>query len=45
MKVPSHAVLVSPADDIAPDGTQVVCAVPVSQSDIWLIENFDPEVN
>ena len=31
--------------DIAPDGTRVVCAVPVSQSDIWLIENFDPELN
>jgi len=31
--------------DIAPDGTQVVCVVPVSQSDIWLIENFDPELN
>jgi Tol biopolymer transport system component len=31
--------------DITPDGTQIACAVPVTQGDIWLIENFDPELN
>ena len=31
--------------DITPDGTQIVAAVPVTQADIWLIENFDPDLN
>ena len=31
--------------DIAPDGTQIAVAVPVTQADIWRIENFDPELN
>ncbi len=31
--------------DISPDGTQIVAAVPVTQADIWLIENFDPHLN
>jgi Tol biopolymer transport system component len=31
--------------DVSPDGTRIACAVPVTQADIWLIENFDPELN
>jgi len=31
--------------DIAPDGNRVAVAVPVTQADIWLIENFDPALN
>jgi Tol biopolymer transport system component len=31
--------------DITPDGTRIVAAVPVTQADIWLIENFDPDLN
>jgi Tol biopolymer transport system component len=31
--------------DITPDGTRIAVAVPVTQADIWLIENFDPERN
>ncbi len=31
--------------DITPDGTRVAVAVPVTQADIWLIENFDPSLN
>ena len=28
--------------DVAPDGTRVAVSVPVTQADIWIIENFDP---
>lgn len=28
--------------DVAPDGNRIAVAVPVTQADIWLIENFDP---
>ena len=31
--------------DITPDGSRIAVAVPVTQADIWLIENFDPELN
>jgi serine/threonine protein kinase/WD40 repeat protein len=31
--------------DIAPDGMTIAAAVPVRQADIWLIENFDPELH
>jgi len=33
-------------DDITmtPDGKRLVCAVAISQSDIWMMENFDPAV-
>ena len=31
--------------DIMSDGTRIAVAVPVTQADIWLIENFDPELN
>ena len=31
--------------DITPDGTRIAVAVPVTQADIWLIENFDPDLN
>jgi len=27
-----------------PDGTEIVCDVNETQSDAWLMENFDPEV-
>jgi len=30
--------------DMTPDGRRVVCAVRESVSDVWLMENFDPEV-
>ncbi|RPI72899.1 MAG: serine/threonine-protein kinase [Ignavibacteriales bacterium] len=30
--------------DITTDGKTIVCAVPEFNSDIWMIENFDPEV-
>ena len=29
---------------MTPDGKHIVCAVTETQSDIWLMENFDPEV-
>jgi Tol biopolymer transport system component len=29
--------------DITPDATRIVCNVPESQADAWLVENFDPE--
>ncbi|MFQ5639154.1 MAG: protein kinase [bacterium] len=29
---------------MTPDGKHIVCAVTEAQSDIWLMENFDPEV-
>jgi serine/threonine protein kinase len=31
--------------DVTPDGTTIAASVPVSQGDIWLIENFDPELD
>ncbi len=30
--------------DMYPDGKKIVCAVGESQSDAWLMENFDPDV-
>ena len=30
--------------DITPDGKTLVCAVPEVNSDVWMIENFDPDV-
>jgi hypothetical protein len=27
-----------------PNGKRVVCSVSETQSDVWLMENFDPEV-
>jgi hypothetical protein len=27
---------------VAPDGTRVVCSVPEGESDIWVVESFDP---
>jgi len=30
--------------DVTPDGNRVAVAVPETQADIWLIENFDPDV-
>jgi len=29
--------------DISPDGKKIVCTVPETQSDAWLMANFDPE--
>ncbi len=29
---------------MTPDGKMIVCVVPETQSDVWLMENFDPEV-
>ncbi|HEX9973967.1 MAG TPA: hypothetical protein VGD14_17990, partial [bacterium] len=31
--------------DITGDGDKIVCAASETKSDIWLMENFDPEVN
>ncbi len=31
--------------DIRPDGARIAVAVPVTQADVWRIENFDPELN
>jgi Tol biopolymer transport system component len=31
--------------DVTADGNQIVAAVPVTQADIWLIENFDPDLH
>jgi Tol biopolymer transport system component len=31
------------AVDVAPDGQRIVCAVPETQADLWLVENFDLE--
>jgi len=31
--------------DITRDGTRIAVAVPTTQADIWLIENFDPELH
>ena len=28
---------------MTPDGKIIICAVTVAQSDIWVMENFDPE--
>jgi len=30
--------------DITPDGKIIVCAIPETNSDVWMIENFDPDV-
>ena len=31
--------------DITPNSGQIAVAVPVTQADIWLIKNFDPELS
>ena len=41
----TNTVTTSGGIDITPDGTQVVAAVPVTQADIWLLENFAPDLN
>lgn len=30
---------------VTADATRIACVVPVARSDIWLIENFDPETS
>ncbi|MHC4137975.1 MAG: hypothetical protein ACYS0K_23785 [Planctomycetota bacterium] len=30
---------------VSPDGKKLVITVPQSQSDVWLVENFDPEAD
>jgi serine/threonine protein kinase len=30
--------------DITPDGKTIVCAIQETNSDVWMIENFDPDV-
>jgi Tol biopolymer transport system component len=30
--------------DITPDGKTIVCAIEETNSDVWMIENFDPDV-
>jgi Tol biopolymer transport system component len=30
--------------DITPDGNTIVCSVPETNSDVWMIENFDPDI-
>jgi len=29
---------------MTPDGNRIICAVAETQSDVWVMENFDPEV-
>ncbi|RIK73809.1 hypothetical protein DCC62_16585 [candidate division KSB1 bacterium] len=29
---------------VSPDGRKFVCMVPQTQSDVWLLENFDPDI-
>ena len=29
--------------DMTPDGKRIICTVDEKQSDVWLMENFDPE--
>ncbi|MDZ7342918.1 MAG: protein kinase [candidate division KSB1 bacterium] len=29
---------------VSPDGWKFVCTVPQTQSDVWLLENFDPDI-
>ena len=45
IKIPFDGVNVLNQDiDITPDGKTIVCTVPEINSDIWMIENFDPDV-
>lgn len=30
---------------ITPDGRQIVCAVYTSRSDVWIVDNFDPDIS
>ena len=32
-----------PGIGMTPDGKRIVCAVVETQSDVWVMENFDPE--
>lgn len=45
----SDSLLVLPFEEVAgldvtPDGKTLVCNVNEGQSDVWLIENFDPDI-
>ncbi len=45
IKIPFNGVNVLNEDiDMTPDGKTIVCAVPETNSDVWMIENFDPDV-
>ena len=45
IKIPFDGVNVLNQDiDITPDGKTIVCTVPEINSDVWMIENFDPDV-
>ena len=33
------------AVDMTPDGRRIACFISRTESDIWLVENFDPDVN
>ena len=30
--------------DITPDGKTIICNIEEKNSDVWMIENFDPDV-
>jgi len=42
--LPSDKIGPSSGIDISSDGKKIVCAIEESNSDIWMIENFDPDV-
>ena len=42
--LPSNKVELNNEVDITPDGKTIVCAIEETNSDVWMIENFDPDV-
>jgi Tol biopolymer transport system component len=45
IKIPFYGVNAINDDiDITPDGKTIICTVPGVNSDVWMIENFDPDV-
>ena len=42
--LPSSKILTLDGVDISPNGNTIVCAIQETSSDIWMIENFDPDV-
>jgi serine/threonine protein kinase len=42
--LPSDKIRATKNIDITPDGKTIVCAIEETISDVWMIENFDPDV-
>ena len=42
--LPSNKINYGYSVDITPDGKTIVCAIHETNSDVWMIENFDPDV-